>query len=103
MRENKMTAEQLTYWLQGFFELSGATTLNEAQVKILKEHLGLVVKKVTPNTVTIVGGQGIGYDPNPIYIPTVQLVQDVVKPPVDWTITSTADNKVMDIKTELTC
>ena len=98
-----MTAEQLTYWLQGFFELSGATTLNEAQVKILKEHLGLVVKKVTPNTVTIIGGQGVGYDPKPIYIPTVQVVQDAVKPPVDWTITTTADNKMMDIKTELTC
>jgi hypothetical protein len=93
-RINKMTAEQFTYWLQGFFELSGATTLNEEQVKILKEHLGLVVKKVTPstlpsNTITIYGGNGF----------------DAAKPlgtVKDWT-TITADNKVMDIKTELTC
>jgi hypothetical protein len=89
-----MTAEQFIYWLQGYFELSGATTLNEAQVKMLKEHLGLVVKKVTPstmpsNTITIYGGNGF----------------DAAKPlgaMKDWT-TITADNKVMDIKTELTC
>jgi hypothetical protein len=109
-----MTAEQLTYWLQGFFELSGATALNEAQVKILKEHLGLVVKKVTPstmpsNTITIYGGNGfepakpITNIPQPVYTPRVQVIPDVVKPPVEWTVTSTADNKVMDIKTELTC
>ena len=98
-----MTAEQFTYWLQGYFELSGATTLNEAQVKVIKEHLSLVLKKVTPNTVTIVGGQSVGYDPTPICIPTVQVVQDTVKLPLEWTVTTTADNKVMDIKTELTC
>ena len=109
-----MTAEQLVYWLNGYFELSGATTLNEAQVKMLKEHLGLVVKKVTPstlpsNTITIYGGNGfdaakpITTIPQQVYIPTVQVVPDVVKPPVEWTVTSTADNKVMDIKTELTC
>ena len=44
-----MTAEQFTYWLQGFFELSGTTTLNEQQVKILKEHIALVLNKVTPS------------------------------------------------------
>jgi len=109
-----MSPENLIYWLNGFFELSGATTLNEEQVKILKEHLGLVVKKVTPstlpsNTITIYGGNGfepakpITNIPQQVYIPTVQVVPDVVKPPVEWTVTSTADNKVMDIKTELTC
>ena len=101
------------YWLNGFFELSGATTLNEEQVKILKEHLGLVVKKVTPstlpsNTITIYGGNGfdaakpITTIPQQVYIPTVQTVP-TVSPPLEWTITTTADNKVMDIKTELTC
>jgi len=108
-----MTAEQLTYWLQGFFELSGATTLNEAQVKILKEHLGLVVKKVTPttlpsNTITIYGGNGfdaakpITTSPQPVYVPTVQTVP-AVRPPLDWTVTSTTELKNLDIKTELTC
>ncbi len=43
-----MTAEQFTYWLQGFFELSGTTTLNEQQVKVVKDHIALVLNKVTP-------------------------------------------------------
>lgn len=54
-----MTAEQFTYWLQGFFELSGATTLNEQQVKIVKDHIALVMTKVTPNVLTIRAGGGI--------------------------------------------
>jgi hypothetical protein len=43
-----MTAEQFTYWLQGFFELSRTTTLNEQQVKIVKDHIALVLNKATP-------------------------------------------------------
>ena len=43
-----MTAEQFTYWLQGFFELSGTTTLNEQQVKVVKDHIALVLNKATP-------------------------------------------------------
>lgn len=39
------------YWLQGFLELSGATTLNEQQVQVVKEHLALVMTKTTPSTV----------------------------------------------------
>lgn len=35
------------FWLQGFFELSGATTLDEKQVKIIKEHIALTLTKVT--------------------------------------------------------
>lgn len=54
-----MTAEQFTYWLQGFFELSGATTLNEQQVKIVKDHIALVMTKVTPNVLTIRAGGDI--------------------------------------------
>ena len=46
-----MTPDQLVYWLNGFFELSGATTLNEEQVKVIKEHIALVLHKVTPSTV----------------------------------------------------
>ena len=46
-----MTPEQLVYWLQGFFELSGATSLNEEQVKVIKEHIALVLHKVTPSSV----------------------------------------------------
>ena len=43
--------ENFIYWLNGFFELSGAITLNEQQVKVIKEHMALVMKKVTPSTV----------------------------------------------------
>ena len=43
-----MNSEQFTYWLNGFFELSGAKELNEQQVKIIKDHIALVIKKVTP-------------------------------------------------------
>lgn len=46
---NKITAEQFAYWLNGFFELSEAKSLNENQVEIIKNHLNLVFDKVTPN------------------------------------------------------
>jgi hypothetical protein len=47
-----MTTEQFTYWLQGFFELSGTATLNEEQVKVIKEHIALVLEKKTPSSVS---------------------------------------------------
>ena len=46
-----MSPENFTFWLNGFFELSGVTTLNEQQVQVIKEHLALVLHKVTPSTV----------------------------------------------------
>jgi hypothetical protein len=46
-----MEERDFVYWLNGFFELSGATTLNEQQVKVIKEHLALVMTKVTPTTI----------------------------------------------------
>jgi len=46
-----MQERDFIYWLQGFLELSGATTLNEEQVKVIKEHIALVMTKVTPSTV----------------------------------------------------
>lgn len=41
-----MTSRDFTFWLQGFFELRGDTNegLSAQQVKIVKEHLGLVFK-----------------------------------------------------------
>lgn len=47
-----MTADQFCYWLQGFFEVSGQTTLTEPQVSVIKEHLQLVFKKETTATVS---------------------------------------------------
>lgn len=42
-----MTAEQFTYWLQGFSELNAGPP-DEAQWQSIREHLATVFKKVTP-------------------------------------------------------
>jgi hypothetical protein len=44
-----MTAEQFTYWLQGFMELTSMNHLNTTQFQIVKDHLALVFQKKTPN------------------------------------------------------
>lgn len=48
-----MTSDQFVFWLQGFFEISqhsdGGNTLNEKQVEEIKNHLKLVMNKVTPD------------------------------------------------------
>ena len=43
-----MDSQQFAYWLQGYLEMSGAKTLGEKEVKILKDHLALVFEKKTP-------------------------------------------------------
>lgn len=60
-----MTAEAFVYWLQGALELGQRKELNEAQVKIIQDHLNLVLKKVTPDyKVPQLPGQiGIGIRP----------------------------------------
>lgn len=42
-----MEANDFCYWLQGFFEMSGAKALDENQVETLKKHLALVMVNVT--------------------------------------------------------
>jgi hypothetical protein len=48
-----MTGDQFVFWLQGYLELSqhlnGPKDLNERQVEEIKNHLNLVLTKVTPN------------------------------------------------------
>lgn len=44
-----MTATEFCYWLQGFFEIDGASSragisLTDAQVEIIQRHLALVFK-----------------------------------------------------------
>lgn len=46
-----MNERDFFYWLQGFFELSGAAELNRQQVKVIKEHMSLVAEKVTVSSV----------------------------------------------------
>lgn len=43
-----MTAEQFTYWLQGFAEI-GYESPTPEQWNIIKDRLALVFTKVTPN------------------------------------------------------
>ena len=42
-----MNETEFCYWLNGYFEISGATELDPEQVKMVKEHLALVFEKVT--------------------------------------------------------
>ena len=43
-----MQPNEFCYWLQGFFELSGANiALNDSQIALVKEHLQLVFHKET--------------------------------------------------------
>jgi len=43
-----MTAEQFTYWLQGFMEINDPETLGVRETQIIKDHLKLVFDKQTP-------------------------------------------------------
>lgn len=43
-----MTAEQFTYWLQGFSEINGSTP-SEAQWQVIQDHLAEVFDKKTPD------------------------------------------------------
>lgn len=47
-----MSIENFVYWLSGFFEISqhsdGPKALNEEQVEEIRNHLNLVLRKVTP-------------------------------------------------------
>lgn len=44
-----MTPEQFSYWLQGFSELTGGAVPTEAQWNSIREHLGRVFVKITPD------------------------------------------------------
>lgn len=58
-----MTERDFFYWLQGYLELSDGQTLNEKQIKIIKDHIKLVAIKVTPNNTLTTIGHGITYTP----------------------------------------
>jgi len=45
-----MTSRDFVYWLQGFFELSGATEMTASQVEQTKKHLSMVfVHEIDPS------------------------------------------------------
>lgn len=39
-----MNSVDFCYWLQGYFEISGATDITEEQLAVIKNHLNLVFK-----------------------------------------------------------
>lgn len=43
-----MDAQKFVTWLQGFVELTNAQSITDSQWKMIKEHLSLVFKKLTP-------------------------------------------------------
>lgn len=55
------------YWLQGMFELTNANELTAEQVQQIKDHLGLVFNKKTPQY------------PNYSGYPSDMVVRDVMK------------------------
>lgn len=57
--KEKMTPENFCYWLQGYIEISRANNqpivITDKEVKVIEDHLSLVLTKVTPNRSTISG------------------------------------------------
>lgn len=39
-----MTSRDFVYWLQGYFEISGHTNLDNEKVEVIRKHLDLVFK-----------------------------------------------------------
>jgi hypothetical protein len=45
-----MTSRDFCYWLQGVFEGAKVTSLNEEQVKVIKNHLSMVfIHEIDPS------------------------------------------------------
>lgn len=49
-----MNSEQFIFWLQGYLELANPSSLDEKQIQIIKDHIALVLTKVTPDRNPIV-------------------------------------------------
>lgn len=48
--EYNMQSRDFCYWLQGFFEVSGAKSTSEEQTKMIRDHLNLVfVHEIDPS------------------------------------------------------
>lgn len=44
-----MTPENFCYWLQGMLEIVDPKSLDEKQIAVIKDHLSLVLNKITPD------------------------------------------------------
>ena len=97
-----MTAEQFTYWLQGFFEINDPETLGARETQIIKDHLKLVFEKQTPTRLTTVPNTGITNPPypgpfttNPCTVPNTPKTWEWA-PSTPYTVTCTDDNPFND-------
>jgi hypothetical protein len=62
-----MNQDQFAYWLQGFVEMNGGKEPTKAQWKMIKDHLQLCFKKLTPPLMPYAAGVGnpaIHYTPH---------------------------------------
>jgi len=98
-----MTAEQFTYWLQGFFEINDPETLGARETQIIKDHLKLVFEKQTPTRLTTVPNTGITNPPypgpfttNPCTVPNTPKTWEWDVPKNPFTVTCTDDNPFND-------
>lgn len=55
-----MNNDQFTYWLQGFVEMNGDKEPTKEQWKMIKNHLQLCFKKLTPPLMPYAKGVGTG-------------------------------------------
>ncbi len=97
-----MTAEQFTYWLQGFIEINDPETLGVRETQIIKDHLASVFNKQTPDRLTTIPNKGTA-QPYPGPMTTGPYTSP--NQPVDWnwdlpknpyTVTCTTDNPFND-------
>jgi hypothetical protein len=91
-----MTAEQFTYWLQGFMEVADPIELTANQTHQIKDHLKLVFDKQTPDRT------------NPIFTPnTAQPLnptwQEPHWQPNPYQITCDDNNNFPDLMTTPVC
>jgi len=73
-----MTAENFVYWLQGYLEISNKEDikLDSEQIKIIQDHIKLVLNKVTPDRLGTI---------TPHQITTVPYCSPMITTPVDFT------------------
>ena len=101
-----MTERDFIYWLNGFFELSNPSTLDEKQVQIIKEHLAFVLNKQTP---TMLQGKEWDFRTYPIGHKCGVCKKPSSNPGgvcqrcKDTTTTSNAELPIVDVPTCLTC
>lgn len=98
-----MTPENFVYWLQGMLELGDFKKLNKEQVNIIKDHIKLVLNKVTPDrkagaymphpwtvTPTNFSSMSVDYCGTPIPVTACTGIEDTTpSPSINYTIQGT--------------